>query len=303
MPHRLPLLLVTLCCMSPLRLVAQRGDTTSAKAAILAADSALQREVAARGQQAVLDQLLPDAPLLFFSAPLLSAREAAPRFLARYDAPGSYTWRTVQVVASSDGTFGCNVGFSHFVHRDSVGTAPHGGAFIMCWQKQSDGQWRLVAHQRRDTMSRTTAWADTSVLREAPRSATMRGGRDDARIAQDVDLAFATMAALPAGPGPAFVAYAADDGRLLTPVTLPRGRAAIAETFADFETTRVIDWTPSRRFGVAAGGLAFTVGESVNHLRDGRPDGQLKGKFMTVWRKDPDGRWRYLFDLGSPRFE
>ena len=59
-------------------------------------------------------------------------------------------------------------------------------------------------------------------------------------------------------------------------------------------------WQPMRSFGAGSGGLAFTVGHSVTRRVDGTGT-EAHGKFLTIWRENPDGTWSYIFDLGSPR--
>jgi hypothetical protein len=58
-------------------------------------------------------------------------------------------------------------------------------------------------------------------------------------------------------------------------------------------------WGPTRDLGDGAGGLAFTVGDAERKNASGVVLGRTK--YFTVWRLDDDGRWRWIFDLGSPR--
>ena len=81
----------------------------------------------------------------------------------------------------------------------------------------------------------------------------------------------------------------------------PRGPAGIAAVFEGFPPERVILWAPARGFGAGSGGLAFTVGDAVSGLRSAAPGVGAHNKYLTVWRQEPDGQWRYLFDLGSSR--
>jgi ketosteroid isomerase-like protein len=81
----------------------------------------------------------------------------------------------------------------------------------------------------------------------------------------------------------------------------PRGPEVIAAAFKDYSPDRVIWWRPSREFGAGTGGLAFTVGNSTSGPRPGKTGPTLANKYFTVWRQEPDGRWLYIFDLGSSR--
>jgi ketosteroid isomerase-like protein len=135
----------------------------------------------------------------------------------------------------------------------------------------------------------------------APHSATVSIGKAQLRAAQDADAAFARQGALPDGPGPAFVHYAATDAVMLGGVHFSHGLTGIAAAFDGFPADQIIKWDPMRSFGAGSGGLAYTVGHSTNGARGDKAEPAQFNKYMTVWRQNPDGRWVYIFDLGSSR--
>jgi ketosteroid isomerase-like protein len=71
--------------------------------------------------------------------------------------------------------------------------------------------------------------------------------------------------------------------------------------FKEYSPDRVITWRPMRDIGSGTGGLAFTVGHSVSGPRAGKTGPAIPQKYFTVWRQEPDGRWLFIFDLGSSR--
>ena len=71
--------------------------------------------------------------------------------------------------------------------------------------------------------------------------------------------------------------------------------------FAGYANERVILWVPVRSFGAGSGGLAFATGYSADTPRAGKQGPRRYGKFFTIWRQEPDGQWRWVFDLGSIR--
>jgi ketosteroid isomerase-like protein len=111
------------------------------------------------------------------------------------------------------------------------------------------------------------------------------------------------MGGLSAGPGPAFARYAAEDAFVLGGGgdEFPRGPQEIASAFEGFPATRVISWMPMWTAGYASGGLAFTVGHASSGPRAGSTGSMNYNKYLTVWRQEPDGRWLYIFDLGTGR--
>ena len=61
-----------------------------------------------------------------------------------------------------------------------------------------------------------------------------------------------------------------------------------------------INWTPERAFVSKSGDMGYTVG--TNELTVPDPTGKLtteKGRYIEVWRKDADGKWRCVEDYAS----
>lgn len=276
-------------------------DSVAVKAALMAADEALADRVMKDGTQAFLAMLDPSAAVLFPGQPILRGQSSRKAFIARYGSPSSYSWRPVHAVVSTDGKFGCTVGFSHFANGADSIHAEKKGTYLTCWQMGANGKWHIVGHQRNDSPGRTPLLADSTTMSFAPHSATVSIGHSQLRAAQNADAAFAKQGSLPEGPGPAFVHYAATDGVMLGGARFPHGLREIEAAFDGFPADQIIRWEPMRSFGAGSGGLAYTVGHSSSGPRDDKAGPSQMNKYLTIWRQNPDGRWVYIFDLGTSR--
>ena len=107
------------------------------------------------------------------------------------------------------------------------------------------------------------------------------------------------MGSEPAGPGPAFSRFAADDAMFPGP-TPTRGPVDIAKAFDGYPAERALTWAPRHEFGAASGGLAFTVGDAATKLRQSGAE-LGRSHYFTVWRLEGDGSWKWILDLGSQR--
>jgi ketosteroid isomerase-like protein len=58
-----------------------------------------------------------------------------------------------------------------------------------------------------------------------------------------------------------------------------------------------LDWQPRHSGLAASGALGFTVGTATLIL-DGKDSG-WHGSYVTIWKRQPDGRWLVLFDTGN----
>ena len=75
-----------------------------------------------------------------------------------------------------------------------------------------------------------------------------------------------------------------------------RGAAAVTAAWARFfeGPEAPFSWRPETVEVLESGALALTSGPVFD------PDGTLTGTFTTIWRREPDGRWRVVFDKGGP---
>ena len=94
----------------------------------------------------------------------------------------------------------------------------------------------------------------------------------------------------------------ADDSVLLVRPNAPvsRGKAtvsaAMGPAFAD--TSFALNWEPVLADASVSGDLGYTVG--LSQSRRAGPDGQVTntGKYVTIWKKQADGRWKAVLDIG-----
>jgi ketosteroid isomerase-like protein len=93
----------------------------------------------------------------------------------------------------------------------------------------------------------------------------------------------------------AFRSFLADETVFMGRNTL-RGKAAVAADWKRFyDGPRApFSWKPERVEVLDSSTLGMTSGPVYDE------NGQRIGTFNSVWRRDKDGRWRIVFDIGCP---
>jgi ketosteroid isomerase-like protein len=107
------------------------------------------------------------------------------------------------------------------------------------------------------------------------------------------------------GPGQAFREYLAPDAVELLGGSPPtRGREAIAAALDSKSggTALALRWEPEDAAVAASGDLGYTWGRyQLTLTRPGEAPTDRKGKYLTVWRKDPaTHQWKAIADTGNP---
>lgn len=105
------------------------------------------------------------------------------------------------------------------------------------------------------------------------------------------------------GTREAFSAFIADDGILFRPRAV-FGKKWMQENPLPPSTTRsLLVWQPVLAGMSRAGDLGYTTGpwRYKNDIKDAKSS--AFGNFMTVWKKQADGKWRFLVDLGISNSE
>ncbi len=103
------------------------------------------------------------------------------------------------------------------------------------------------------------------------------------------------------GTREAFASYCAEDATLLPmngyPVT---GKDSIRAVMSDTGGA-TLTWKPAKADVAVSGDLGYTWGMYQARGRDNAGNAVARyGKYLTVWRKQQDGSWKFIIDIGNP---
>jgi ketosteroid isomerase-like protein len=103
----------------------------------------------------------------------------------------------------------------------------------------------------------------------------------------------------------AFLAYVAPDGVLLRPYSMPIvGFEAIKKELGDEPVEFTLTWVPLFADVSSSGDLGYTYGTFELTAKDEKgAETVRKGTYATVWKKDKDGKWKWVLDTGNPGLE
>jgi len=143
------------------------------------------------------------------------------------------------------------------------------------------------------------AFPDTAAVPAAPNpltDPTVKPGKIllfdlEARFAKDV---------LERG-GKAFAEWFAEDGVALGNGQAPLvGRVAIAKSANWAPKDYQLTWTPTEALMGPSGDIGYTWGHFEGHSKDANGNPVITtGRYITIWRKQPDGSWKVVLDAGS----
>jgi ketosteroid isomerase-like protein len=252
-------------------------DRERDRAALLAADGAHARSADFLGAFA------DDATYLHPGSPLVRGKRAIRALLDTATGSGVVTWTPEYADVSSDGTLGYTYGWTRLADQQ--------GKYLACWRRKPAGLWRVTAYARTRMATGTTPPTAGERVTAPP----VRG-RADSRELLRADSTFAAMS-VANGAKAAFLAFAADEAVTLGPPAAPmnHGRDAISATFTDFPADAVLEWAPVSADVAGSGDLGCTVGEATVTAR------HSFSKYLTVWKRQPDGGWKFVADGGNAR--
>jgi ketosteroid isomerase-like protein len=268
-------------------------DLRAARESLAAADRAASASTGSRG---IRDGLLPYlADSAFVLAPgttLAHGREEAAQALVFGPAAGArLRWEPIRLDVSADGRSGYSYGAGTRTAAEGVEV---NARYIAFWQRQGDA-WKVAAFMFNANPQPVSPPPAGFFPAPADRGAASGGLTAAAAVeaAKQADRDFAAFSAAHT-MGAAFQAFAAPDGAMLGG---EYGPEAIGAAFAGAAGT--LEWGPVGGGASAAGDLAFTVGTAVRRGPDGQPLGYTK--YLSIWRRQPGGEWRWLVDGGNQR--
>jgi ketosteroid isomerase-like protein len=269
------------------------------RADIARADSVMQRGM----PDGLAANLTDDVVYLRGGLPIVRGRDAARAIVAAESlaAPFAVRWQPVRAEASRDGLSGYSYGYTIVSTAGSGAPAIRVDRYIAYWRHLPMG-WRIAAYA--ETYGAPPA--NLSLPAEANSAAmpdvgmpSNTGALESMRAA---DVQFSADA-MKLGTGVAFGRYAAADAQIFSgPGEFISGPHAIAESFGPPTEKNTLVWHPVHGEIAASGDLGFTVGNAVfTGVREDGAKLERFSKYLTVWKKQRDGSWRYVVDGGSAR--
>ena len=138
--------------------------------------------------------------------------------------------------------------------------------------------------------------ADTDAKPNALLDTSMNPGK---AFLFDLEAKFAKATA--EGGGKAFASWFAEDGVSMGNKQTPaHGREAVAKQATWLAKDYQLVWTPTDGTMSPLGDMGYTWGHYEGRSHD--PDGNTKvtsGRYLTIWRKEPDGSWKVLLDASQ----
>jgi ketosteroid isomerase-like protein len=101
--------------------------------------------------------------------------------------------------------------------------------------------------------------------------------------------------------GAAFAEWFAEDGVTLSNGQAPVvGRVAIAKSASWSPKDYLLTWTPTDAVMGPSGDIGYTWGHFEGRSKDANGNPVItSGRYITIWRKQPDGNWKVVLDAGS----
>ena len=84
---------------------------------------------------------------------------------------------------------------------------------------------------------------------------------------------------------------------------IARGRDAVAKAWLPFFTdgSLFLKWHPTQVEVASSGDLGYSIGEyeRIGKNAAGNPE-TATGNYVSIWRRQADGKWKVVLDIGTP---
>lgn len=285
-------------------LLAPASDAEAAHDELLRADLGRSDSVARLGfADGLMTGFSHDVVYLRGGLPIVRGRNAVYAVVAAESIGRgtSVRWQPVRAETSHDRMSGYSYGYAIFSSAQGASPAIRVDRYIAFWRKVGT-RWAISGYAETygsppPAVLLPAAAAD-SALADVPMGRSS-GALEAVRLA-DSDF---SRDASRFGTGEAFGRYAAEDAQIFSaPGEFITGPVAITGSFGAPAPGSSLVWHPLHGEVSGSGDLGFTVGNAV--FTGQREDGaaiQRYSKYLTVWKMQRDGTWRYVVDGGNAR--
>src|SRR3954469_3849336 len=255
---------------------------------------------AARSPDGALATFVPDAAYLRAGAPTIYGRDAAARVIRATDVDASaIMWEPLGGGVSSDLQSGYTYGIAARTQTEKP-AAMRFGRYIAYWERSRGTPWRIVAYVEVGSAAVPASVEIPQAVQTPPVDPPLPKILSDARTTlRSADSSFSDLS-YRMGTGYAFSNTVSEDGVVFGTPDLRIGPRAIREGFALQSEASSLTWKPEFVAVSGSRDIGYTIGEYVSTGRG--PSGaavQRFGKYLTIWRRQKDGQWRFVADGGN----
>ncbi len=203
-------------------------------------------------------------------------------------------FESLRMDVSSSGNFGYTYGRYRIADSDSSQEKEaQYGYYLSVWRRDSGKRWKMF-------LNRGLFWLEIS--NEEPKDLSLdTESLQEKKSLVEAELAFSQLS-IEKGMVAAFYQFMADDGLAISgsgpPATRETYRKAL-EKQKEKPKSR-LEWKPIFSEVAESGDLGCNMGPYMYTAVDSEGKKQsLFGYFMTVWKKQSDGNWRFVIDGGN----
>lgn len=157
----------------------------------------------------------------------------------------------------------------------------------------------VAVEGRATSLTRACILAGDTAGRLALRLSELAGSRTEEELAAAAvaellaaDRAFNAKAEADGVPA-AFTEFAAEDALIVTSSEILTGRAGVSASYQNWPQGARLEWAPETARVSTRGDMGWTWGNSTYTAPDGA---RRTGRYVSIWTRDVEGRWRYAFD-------
>lgn len=280
--------------------LSQKVDVAAELQSVVRAERAFSKMAAERGTRDAFLANMTDDAVVFGPEGADNGRKV---WTARPQRPGLLSWEPTYADVARSGELAYTTGPWEFREKSAADKPVAHGQFMTVWRKEPDGTWKWIL----DIGTSNPPPATTPPSLEFP--ADFRKNTDKDKLNVNVaevrekllKLEREFSAASSKGTHAAFLAYAADDIRLIRQGSLPAlGKEAMRRSLDAAPGTLL--WQPAQAGASRSGELGYAYGtyEFRRGAQGGKPAAVERGNYVRVWKKKADGRWKVVLDLLEP---
>ena len=270
--------------------LAQDKTVSADQAAMVATERAFAKLGYERGiRESFIKYFHPDC-IVFAPHPVKFRADLEKQEPEKFPLPVVLNWAPVWGDISAAGDMGYNTGPVTYEDTGETKRPTRHVIFFSVWKKQADGKWLVVLDVGSGVPSAVAPMdtAYTSVSKTAPKKQKLNAADEKAKMLNADNYLLGASAS---GGINVWKNFLDENVRIHRPRMMPvTGRAAVS-TWLDSQKDNYSGGQMGSDIA-ASGDLGYTYGSAAN--------GEQKGYYARVWKRDSKGAWRLVVDIFSP---